>query len=86
MKITVLRSDPRLAYAARALTDLGYSVTLADPEERLDAADILLLPIPVSRDGVHISLPERPTSAVPLAEVIDRAPGRIFGGGIVRAQ
>lgn len=81
MKVTVLRSDPRLAYAARALTDLGYSVMLADPEERLDAADILLLPIPVSRDGVHISLPERPTSAVPLAEVIDRAPGRIFGGG-----
>lgn len=81
MKITVLRSDPRLIYAARALTDLGYSVTLADSEERLDAADILLLPIPVSRDGIHLLLPERPTSAVPLAGVLDRAPGRIFGGG-----
>lgn len=85
MKLTVLRGDPRLAYAARELARLGYSVTLADPEERLDAADILLLPIPVSRDGIHISLPERVTGEVLLTEVIDRAPGRIFGGGFSAA-
>ncbi len=81
MKLTVLRADPRLAYAARELARIGYSVTLADPEDRLDAADVLLLPIPVSRDGVHISRPEREGPEVSLAEVIDRAPGRIFGGG-----
>lgn len=81
MKLTVLRADPRLAYAAQELARIGYSVTLADPEDRLDAADILLLPIPVSRDGVHISLPAREGADIPLAEILDRAPGRIFGGG-----
>ena len=66
MKLTVLRADPRLAYAAQELARIGYSVTLADPEDRLDAADILLLPIPVSRDGVHISLPAREGADIPL--------------------
>ena len=81
MKLTVLRADPRLLYAAQELARIGYSVTLADPDDRLDAADILLLPIPVSRDGVHISLAEHAGPPIPLAGVIDRAPGRIFGGG-----
>lgn len=85
MKLTVLRQDPRLAYAAGELARLGYCVTLADPEDRLDTADILLLPIPSSRDGVHISLPFRPECSIPLSELIDRAPGRVFGGGFSAA-
>lgn len=79
MKITVLRGDPRLASAAEELARLGYSVLLAAPEERLDTSDLLLLPVPVTRDGVHLCAASAPL--LPVAEVLARAPSRIFGGG-----
>lgn len=80
MKITVLRGDPRLASAAEELARRGYSVLSADPEERLDTSDLLLLPVPATRDGVHL-LRAASEPPFPLAEVLARSPSRIFGGG-----
>ena len=50
---TILGEDKRLFYTAEALRSLGHSVECT--AEHLAECDILLLPVPVSRDGVTVN-------------------------------
>lgn len=53
LTFTVLGEDKRLFYTAEALRSLGHDVVCST--ERLADSDILLLPVPVSRDGVTVN-------------------------------
>lgn len=86
----LLGGDHRMAYAAMELRNAGYAVTFwgrdsdaSSPaaETTLSYADLLVLPIPATRDGVHLNAPDAPRS-IPL-EVIVAAlrPGQTVAGG-----
>ncbi len=85
MTIFICGGDMRQKYAAEELSRLGYSVRylpLSEENEKpvdMELADVLLLPIPATRDGIHINC----TSANPpvLADVSRMGPAKIFGGG-----
>ena len=79
MKVIVFRGDPRQEYAAQELAALGYSVRLLSPRETPDTADILLLPTPVTQDGILLNTPEPDPPR--LTDLLPSAPARIFGGG-----
>ena len=67
--------DGRMVHTARVLERAGYTVTLygqdggappADPiAEIISAADLIVLPIPVSRDGITLNAPMT-TKTIPL--------------------
>ena len=56
MHFTVAGGDTRLHYTAEALRERGFSVTRAKADESEDYTDahLLILPVPLSRDGVHV--------------------------------
>ncbi len=89
MTIYICGGDARQTYAAQELTRLGYSVcnfpfTASDPPvSDLGGADILLLPIPATRDGIHLNCPS-PTSPT-LLSLAETAPAQIMGGGFSAA-
>jgi dipicolinate synthase subunit A len=84
MTVLLLGGDSRQIYAGQELTRLGYSTRYAEAEGdslagALGGADILLLPTPATRDGVHLNCAlENPPAIRDIAAV---GPGRIFGGG-----
>ncbi len=84
MTILILGGDSRQKYASEELSRLGYSVRQLEPIPQGSGsvaynADILLLPIPATRDGIHLNcaLDAPPT----LHAVAAKGPARIFGGG-----
>ena len=82
MTITIMGGDLRQHYAARALSALGYEVSippLKHPLEEAKVGDVLLLPVPATKDGRHLNAPiDNPPGLLALAS---GAPPRIFGGG-----
>ena len=59
-KITVLGGDSRLKIAAEQLRGYGYTVNTPDFPEAgdLSGCDVLLLPVPTTRDGETLFAPE----------------------------
>lgn len=89
LTFAVIGGDRRSFYAAKRLGEYGFSVGLFGlkdektycPSERIEA-DAVLLPVPFTRDGVHLFAPESAEKiliADVLASVSDRA--LIFAGG-----
>ncbi len=68
LRFIILGGDKRQLYAAQYLMQQGYSVSTAEDcpefEEKIADADCVILPLPVSRDGVRINAP---LSVVPLS-------------------
>ncbi len=83
MRFTLAGGDRRLAYTAKALQDKGYAVrTLAGGrDEDYTQTDILLLPVPLSRDGKTLLAP-RADDPIPLQALAERTPEetRVFCG------
>ena len=77
--------DKRRSYAAQYIQASGYTVTVAedcaDFEKMVSAADYVVLPLPVSRDGVNVNSPLS-MAPVSLKRVIRAVePGkRVFAG------
>ena len=85
MKILVIGGDRRMLYACRKLKSYGFFVdtlglTQNDNGDILDA-DVILLPVPVTRDGVNINCTIS-KKEIPL-DILNssRKSTRIFGGG-----
>ena len=96
--VTVLGGDGRQISAARALATLGYPVyawglgdlrpaltgiqALSDWREAISCADALLLPLPVSRDGVHLFAPlAEEKTELRMDVLLERARGKLLLGG-----
>ena len=58
-KITVLGGDSRLTTAAEILRGYGYEVDIpaAPCEDDYRSSDVLLLPVPTTRDGETLAAP-----------------------------
>ena len=79
MRIAIVGGDARMPYAARALAAVGHEVTLSAhgetplSPEALSHAEAVLLPMPLTRDGVHLHAPLSPLP-VPLAPLFSMLP------------
>lgn len=76
MNILILGGDQRQVYAERFLKELGYEVklildfeTFSEIRSHLITADVILLPLPVSRDGVNLNTINK-ENAISLQEII----------------
>ena len=82
MRIAILGGDARMPYAARALEERGHEVTLSAhgetplSPEALSHAEAVLLPMPLSRDGVYLNAPLSPLP-VPLSPLFAMLPDGI---------
>lgn len=86
----IIGGDHRMAYTAKALTEAGYAVTFwgrdsgASPpaaEPALRSAALAVLPIPATRDGLHLNAPTA-KAPIPLAEVVlALRPGQTVASG-----
>lgn len=75
----IIGGDHRMAHTAKVLSDAGFAVTFwgrdsgtsppISVESAVRSASLAVLPIPVTRDGVHLSAPLSP-SLITLAEVV----------------
>ncbi len=83
MHFTVAGGDNRLHYTAESLRERGLSVTRtkADLSEDLSETDVLILPVPLTRDGVHVFAPHA-DDAIPVSLLAERLPlsARVFCG------
>ncbi len=94
MTICVLGGDRRMCYAAEMLAEkkvrvLGFGLQASSSavssaktaEEALRDADIVLLPIPLSRDGVTLNAPAL-TTPIPLTDILQKTSEHtlLFGG------
>ncbi len=99
-RIAVIGGDRRMLYAAERLSEIGATVTRFAlgtlptknselPEahslfEATEDADVLLLPLPASRDGVTVNCPFAPESPLLLSDIGARMRARpalrLFGG------
>lgn len=83
MHITVAGGDNRLHYTAVSLHERGFSVTRtnADASEDFSQTDVLILPVPLSRDGTHVFAPaaDDPIAVALLSEKLPRT-ARVFCG------
>ena len=83
MTITILGGDARQKYAEMRLRELGYEVYVAPLQHPLDeakrGADVLLLPIPATKDGKHLNA--KLETPLPLLDLSCTHAPRIFGGG-----
>lgn len=83
MTFHLMGGDRRQAMLARYITEKGFSATLSYHKEDTPPAwdaDILILPLPASKDGhtLHAPLAQK---TIPLREIYRRFEGkRIFGG------
>lgn len=83
MKIHLMGGDGRQLYLADYISDRGLPVSLsylggtAPPEWD---AEILILPLPASRDGVHLNAPLA-KETISLEEIFGRFQGRLVFGG-----
>lgn len=79
MRIALVGGDARMPHAARALADGGHEVMLSAhgevplSPEALSHAEAVLLPMPLSRDGVHLHAPLSPLP-VPLSPLFAMVP------------
>ena len=95
-KLAVLGGDKRQAALAAFLADKGFSVytynlpaellqggvTVADsPDLAMDAASAVILPLPVSGDGVYLNCPFSPDNAIEINEILSKAGAREVLGG-----
>lgn len=90
-KIALLGGDQRQEFLSRELSRKGFSVvgfgnSVAPAGQNLAAAlegaSAVILPVPASRDGVHLSKGEQEAPELPFAEVLDRLPaGTLLLGG-----
>ena len=97
-RIAVLGGDARQRFAAKKLMEDGYSVSVwglgnlgmqglgavacADWRAAVSNADVLLLPLPVSVDGVRLNCPmQGPAESVRLSLLPDAFGGRMILGG-----
>ncbi len=90
--IAVLGGDVRMHYAARTLHSLGYTVLEWGREggtsasnaalfEILERADVWMLPLPATEDGVHLLLRAEGFDAIRLETLLRMANGKqIYGG------
>ena len=82
MKVLIMGGDARQGYAGIELARLGYEVAVAPLKMPLEEAkgggDVLLLPVPCTKDGKHLNAPLE--EAPLLWDVGLSGPGRIFGG------
>ena len=96
-KLAVLGGDLRLVHAAKRLAETGFSVSVYALAERIckedvreesalsDAladADAVLLPVPLTRDGVHLFSLWKPAEIL-ISEIFENAPrhAAILAGG-----
>ena len=79
MRIAIIGGDGRMPYAAAALRERGHEVRLSACEgtalspRDLAEAEAVVLPHPLSRDGVHLNAPSSPI-ATPLAALLPMLP------------
>lgn len=79
MRIAIVGGDARMPYAARALGARGHEVSLSAhgelplSPEAISCAEAVLLPHPLTRDGVHLNAPQSPLP-VPLAPLFSMLP------------
>ncbi len=79
MRIALVGGDARMPYAARALAEADHEVTLSAhgetplSPEALSHAEAVLLPMPLTRDGVHLHAPLSPLP-VPLSPLFAMLP------------
>lgn len=83
MHFTVAGGDNRLHYTAESLRERGYAVTRtkADTNEDYEDTDVLILPVPLSRNGTNVFAPgaDDPIRIDLLAEKLPRS-ARVFCG------
>lgn len=84
-KIIIVGGDKRISYLYSMLKGDGYNVNTAlsaqNPHidyEQLKTADVLILGMPSSRDGINVFSPETDKSPMSLEHIIKN-----FGGGII---
>lgn len=98
--LTLLGGDARQLFLASHFAKVGYRVQamgLADPSashvrvchdltRALDGSEIIILPLPVTRDGIHIFTPLDSMTAIPFADLTEqlarRPSAHVFGGRI----
>ena len=79
-KITVIGGDKRLKIAVKELTDKGFEVNtvgLYDDEKENTYGDVLLLPVPTTKDGETVFAPFA-RRKIYLSEVADKADNRLL--------
>jgi dipicolinate synthase subunit A len=86
----LLGGDHRMTYTADVLAEKGYAVSLlgqeidASPpkmESAIRGASLVVLPIPVTRDGVHLNAPLAKTPIMLSQIVLALCPGQTVAGG-----
>lgn len=87
MNILLLGGDLRQFYASKYLADEGYGVNFISAPYDLDAlrveidkADVLILPLPISRDGKHLNV-NGENYKLKLDDMIDLIPERLLVAG-----
>lgn len=85
MRIHLMGGDGRQLYLADYISDLGFEVSLsytggtAKPDWE---ADVLILPLPVSRDGVTLNAPLA-KETISLREIFEKFKGKLLFGGML---
>lgn len=97
-KIALLGGDARQTFVAKKLFEDGFALSVwglgdlrelglgevacADWREAVSDAEVLLLPLPVSADGVRLNCPlQTPEESVRLALLLDAFEGKLLLGG-----
>ena len=79
-KITVIGGDKRLKTAVKELAEKGFTVNtigLYDDENEYTYGDVLLLPVPTTKDGETVFAPFAKRK-IYLSEVADKADNRLL--------
>ena len=83
LHFTVAGGDNRLRYTAESLRERGFSVsrTKADADENFENTDVLILPVPLSRNGADVFAPQadNPIAVARLAGALP-CTARVFCG------
>lgn len=96
-QIAIIGGDERQIYMARALARHGRRVLVwglgvcesrvcpaivtQTPEEALDRADVVLLPLPASLDGVRVNCPLEPNASLRFSHLLEVWKGHFMLGG-----
>ncbi len=90
--IITIGGDKRISYLYSLLKDSGYNVNCALSAQnpyidynQLQNADILILGIPASRDGINVFAPEAKYSTISLEHIIKSFGGKKIIGGMLPA-
>ncbi|MBR4761251.1 MAG: hypothetical protein IK086_01265 [Clostridia bacterium] len=81
MRVLIIGGDRRMQYAKAELEAHGFTAEVFSGAGDLKSADIILLPVPLTRDGVNINCPEA-REVIPLG-ILDNLSENtlVFGGG-----